>query len=363
MSYLAKNNAYGQLASGIAAGATSMTLQAGQGDRFPVITNPDYTYVTLEDAAGNREIVKVTARTAASDVMTITRAQEGSVARAWSAGDVAELRMTASLVETAMAHPAQTTGAHAASAIAFTPAGGLASTNVQAALAELDSEKEPAFTSLGFNKGGTSATTRAGAVAALGIEAAEISIATAANATTNIGAAAGTNILLTTTATTITGFATAAAGVVRNIRFSTGGVTLTHSASFVLPGYADIVSAANDTCEVYSTGSGWIVRSYQKANGTAVVAPTVSYPVTSVGGNTGAITNAQVAASATSGYGYTPANPANVAAASHTHSYAPMTAVVAISNYSSAIKGCTLTRANGSTVYFTTVDTSGGGGS
>ena len=165
-------------------------------------------------------------------------------------------------------------------------------------------------TALSFSQGGTSATTRAAAVEALGIDKAEISIATAANATTNIGAAAGSNILLTTTATTITGFATATAGVVRKIRFSTGGVTLTHGSGFVLPGAADIVSAANDTCEAYSTGSGWLIRNYQKANGQAVVAPAAG--VSSVNGNTGAITAAQIAAAATAGYGYTPANGASM---------------------------------------------------
>lgn len=41
------------------------------------------------------------------------------------------------------AHLADTSAAHAASAIAFTPAGNIAATTVQAALAELDTEKQP----------------------------------------------------------------------------------------------------------------------------------------------------------------------------------------------------------------------------
>ena len=351
MSYRAKNNSYGQLAAGITSGATSMTLQSGQGDRFPVIVNPDHTFVTLEDAAGNREIVKVTARAAASDVMTIVRAQEGTVARSWSAGDVAELRMVASLVETAMGHPAQTTGAHAASSIVFTPADGIGANNVQDALEELNAEKEPAFNALGFNKGGTGATSRAGAVAALGLDAAEIAIATAVNATTDIGAAAGTNILLTTGATTITGFAVATAGIVRKIRFSTGGVTLVHSATFILPGAANIVAAGGDCCEVVSFGSGWVVRSYQRSSGRAIVEPAVSVPVTSVGGNVGDVTNAQLATSVVDGLGYTPAN------ATHNHdtSYAPRTAFVAASQIgtqagASANHTIRFTRANGSTL-------------
>ena len=271
MSYIAKNNAFGNLASGITSGTTSVTLQAGHGDRFPVISSPDYTFLTFEDAAGNREIVKVTNRAAASDVLTIVRAQEGTTARAWTTSDVVELRMVASLVQDAMGHPTKTTDAHAASAIAATPTGNLAGTTVAAQLAELESEKEPVFVgALPFNRGGTSATTRAGAVAALGLEAAEITVTTAANATTDIGAAAGTNILLTTTATTITGFAAAAAGVRRKVRVNTGGITLTHSGTFVLPTAANIVASGGDCFEAYSTGSGWRITEYLRADGKAL---------------------------------------------------------------------------------------------
>lgn len=277
MSYRAKNNAYGKLASGIGSGDVSMSVQAGQGDRFPVIVSPDYTHVTIEDAAGNREIVKVTARAAASDAMTIERAQEGTVARSFSAGDVVELRMVASLVEDAMGHAAKTSDAHTASAISATPVGSLSGNTVAAQLAELDSEKEPAFAgALPFNRGGTSATSRAGAVAALGIEAAESAITTAANATTDIGAASSSNILLTTTATTITGFAAAAAGVSRKCRVSTGGFSMEHSVTFVLPGAANIATAAGDQFEAYSFGSGWRVRNYTRADGRATVTPALA---------------------------------------------------------------------------------------
>lgn len=128
-----------------------------------------------------------------------------------------------------------------------------------------------ANTTVLIGEGGTGQTTRAAAVAALGLEAAEISVATAAGATTDIGAAAGTNILLTTTATTITGFASAAAGVWRKVRVATGGITLTHSSTFVLPQAVNIVAAAGDVFDAYSTGSGWIVREYSRASGRAAV--------------------------------------------------------------------------------------------
>lgn len=89
------NFATGSLNAGISAGATSLTLQAGQGALFPTLTGLQYFYVVITDAATHlvKEIAKATARTA--DVLTITRAQEGTTALAWLAGDIVELRPTA----------------------------------------------------------------------------------------------------------------------------------------------------------------------------------------------------------------------------------------------------------------------------
>lgn len=70
--------------------------------------------------------------------------------------------------------------------------------------------------------------------------------------------------------------------------------------------------------------------------------------VSSVGGYTGAVTAAQVATAAANGWGATPSFPG------HTHSYAPMTAVVDISNYfqSGDLRFVRATRANGATFDF-----------
>lgn len=87
------NSAFATLAAGIASGATSITLTTGQGARFPSLGAGDYFYATLIDASNNLEIVKCTARS--TDVLTVTRAQEGTTARAYSAGDRIELRVTA----------------------------------------------------------------------------------------------------------------------------------------------------------------------------------------------------------------------------------------------------------------------------
>lgn len=139
------NNASGALASSIGTSTTSIVLQTGQGALFPSLTVGDYFYATLVDSSNNLEIIKVTARS--SDTLTATRAQDGTTARSFIAGDKVELRPVAAdfgdIVTLIEDHIADTVAAHAATAIANTPAGGIAATTVQAAIDELDSEKFP----------------------------------------------------------------------------------------------------------------------------------------------------------------------------------------------------------------------------
>lgn len=87
------NSAYATLASSITSSATSITLTTGQGARFPSLSGSDYFYATLIDTSNNLEIVKCTARS--TDVLTVVRGQESTTARAYSAGDRIELRITA----------------------------------------------------------------------------------------------------------------------------------------------------------------------------------------------------------------------------------------------------------------------------
>lgn len=89
------NNAYASLAGGITAAATVITVNAGQGARFPSLGSGDYFFGTLIDTSNNIEIVKVTARSA--DSMTVVRGQDGTTARAYAANDRLELRPTAAL--------------------------------------------------------------------------------------------------------------------------------------------------------------------------------------------------------------------------------------------------------------------------
>ena len=93
MSVKFANNAHSTLASSINTSATSITVSSGQGARFPSLTGSEFFYATLIDTSNNLEIVKVTARS--TDVLTVTRAQESTSARAFSSGDRIELRVTA----------------------------------------------------------------------------------------------------------------------------------------------------------------------------------------------------------------------------------------------------------------------------
>lgn len=102
----------------------------------------------------------------------------------------------------------------------------------------------------------------------LGITGATIAWADVVSATTTDIGAQSSECLRITGTTTITGFGTVASGTVRNLRFA-ASLTLTHNAtSLILPGGANITTAANDTCIARSLGSGnWIVLAYQKASG------------------------------------------------------------------------------------------------
>jgi hypothetical protein len=84
----------------------------------------------------------------------------------------------------------------------------------------------------------------------------------ASAATTDIGAQAEVYLTVSGT-TTITAFGTVRTGTMRFLRF-TGALTLTHNAtSLILPGAANIVTAAGDTAILVSEGSGnWRCLNY-----------------------------------------------------------------------------------------------------
>jgi hypothetical protein len=86
----------------------------------------------------------------------------------------------------------------------------------------------------------------------------------ASAATTDLSATSS-NVRITGT-TTITSFGTADSGILRFIRFA-AALTLTHNAtSLILPGAANITTAAGDTAVAASLGSGnWVVVNFTRA--------------------------------------------------------------------------------------------------
>ena len=96
MTVLVTNNAFGTLSAGITNSQTTLTLQTGQGARFPVVSGGNSFYGTLANAAGVLEIVQVTGTS--GDTMTVVRGVDASFpAQAYSSNDRFELRPTAQL--------------------------------------------------------------------------------------------------------------------------------------------------------------------------------------------------------------------------------------------------------------------------
>lgn len=126
------NNASTTLGSALSGVATTCTVAAGTGNKFPTLGAGQYFTGTLW-AAGNttgipNEIVKVTARS--GDTMTIIRAQEGTVAQAWNVGDTfanyptaAYLNSLAQVVDIQqqLGNSAQDTGSANAGVISLAP--------------------------------------------------------------------------------------------------------------------------------------------------------------------------------------------------------------------------------------------------
>lgn len=87
------NFARSTLATGIAPAAVSITLAAGDGALFPAAGAGSTFTCVIYNTALLREIVLCTSRT--GDVLTITRAQEGTTALTWNAADKIGHRLTA----------------------------------------------------------------------------------------------------------------------------------------------------------------------------------------------------------------------------------------------------------------------------
>jgi hypothetical protein len=92
-----KNNATSLIPAALSSTATTLTVTAGDGAKFPTLGTGEYFQLTITDVNGNYEIVQVTARI--DDIMTVVRGQSGTLAIPFPAYSRAELRVT---VENAM---------------------------------------------------------------------------------------------------------------------------------------------------------------------------------------------------------------------------------------------------------------------
>ena len=104
-----------------------------------------------------------------------------------------------------------------------------------------------------------------------GLQSAAPWVDVASAATVDLGAQTSDNLRITGT-TPITSFGTAANGVTRHLRFA-DALTLTHNAtSLILPGGANITTAAGDTGTAKSLGSGnWVITDWQRASALPVL--------------------------------------------------------------------------------------------
>lgn len=85
-----KNNASTTLASAMSSGDT--TISVTDASVFPVLNVGDFFNATIQSQANNYEIVRVTA--IAGNALTVTRAQEDTLAIPFQAGSRIELRTT-----------------------------------------------------------------------------------------------------------------------------------------------------------------------------------------------------------------------------------------------------------------------------
>lgn len=92
------NNASALLAASIDDTDLSIQVDAGFGLLFPSPSGGQYFLATLEDNAGNIEVVQCTSRT--NDILTVVRAQEGTTAKSFTLNVTRiELRLTKGIME------------------------------------------------------------------------------------------------------------------------------------------------------------------------------------------------------------------------------------------------------------------------
>lgn len=257
------NNASSKLASAITSSATTLNVRVGDGIKFPSLASGGWFPLTIVKADGTFEIVRATSRS--GDAITVQRAQEGTIASAFSADDRVELRLTKAAFDDIITSTlALLTG------VALPLAGGTLTGAVTLAGNAVDALNPVPLQQLTSVLSGylpLAGGTFSGAVN----EKKGSDIASAA--TTNIGAATG-NVIHITGTTAITAFDTIQAGTKRIVVFD-GSLVLTHdSTKLILPTGANIITQAGDMAEFVSEGAGnWRCTWYTNQTGLPIKTP------------------------------------------------------------------------------------------
>lgn len=145
------DNALTILAANISDTDKTISVPAGKGDNFPTVTggSGDFFVITMENAAGQRELIKVIHRLAGIDTFgslqyPCERGYGGTLPRNWVAGDSVDLRLNAAVLDDTLNaaealedHENAGSDAHPATAIVVTPKGAMTAVNVQAALEQM----------------------------------------------------------------------------------------------------------------------------------------------------------------------------------------------------------------------------------
>lgn len=97
MTILFANNASSTLASGIDDDDLILQVETGTGALFPSPSGGDYFIVTMQNANGDIERMHCTSRT--TDLLTVTRGEEGTAAQTWVTGDRVENRLSKETLE------------------------------------------------------------------------------------------------------------------------------------------------------------------------------------------------------------------------------------------------------------------------
>jgi len=97
MALMFANNASATLASVLEIADTTIILNSGEGAAFPTPSGGNTFLVSIQDQDGFLEVCECTVRTA--DILTVTRAREGTTAKLFAVGAVVEMRVTAGMLD------------------------------------------------------------------------------------------------------------------------------------------------------------------------------------------------------------------------------------------------------------------------